>query len=318
MNAITWQIISIVGYSLAAALLITAIVLFFKMKIPAIIGELTGRTAARQIQEIRERRENKRQKPMVFDIEPGLAAVTPVLEKADAVSKETEVLVPETEVLFDDVRVVPMEKVDRPAAASMGQSHNRVVPLSLTDILAGYTEEPASPSIDVEKELLLSLTEVLSNEKEERVTPVPVQSKERDVLLSLTEILSSHIEEPSLSVEVPKEVLLSLTEILSQNTEERTAVKLNPSNLSAISPSNGTEVLSTAKEVPEVRRPQTEVLSHETEVLDYGTELLSDEGGTTVLTPTGELEMEEETDNIPAVDFKVVKDIKVTHTNKVI
>jgi hypothetical protein len=356
MDAITWQIISIVGYTLAGALLITAIVLFFKMKIPAIIGELTGRTAARQIQEIREHRENKRQKPMVFDIEPGLTAVTPVREKLDAVSKETEVLVPETEVLFEE----PMEKEDRLAAASVAQSksrqvrsasmnvqskdrdvqpvstgsqskvldvrpavavgylQNRVVPLSLTDILAGYTEEPASPSIDVEKELLLSLTEVLSNEKEERVTPVPVQSKERDVLLSLTEILSNHIEEPSSSVEVPKEVLLSLTEILSQNTEGLTAVQLNPSNGSWVSPSNGPEVLSTAKEVPEVRRPQTEVLSYETEVLDYGTELLANEGGTTVLTPTGELEMEEDTNNIPAVDFKVVKDIKVTHTNKVI
>jgi hypothetical protein len=360
MGATTWQIISIVGYSLAGALLITAIVLFFKMKIPAIIGELTGRTAARQIQEIREHRENKRQKPMVFDIEPGLAAVTPVREKTDVVSKETEVLVPETEVLFDE----PMEKEDRLAAAPVAQSkarqvrsasmnvqskdrevrpvstgsqskarevrpavtvghlQNRVVPLSLTDILAGYTEEPASPSVDVEKELLLSLTEVLSNEKEERVTPVPVQSKERDVLLSLTEILSNHIEEPSSSVEVPKEVLLSLTEILSQNTEGRTAIKLNPSNGSSVSPTNGTEVLSSATEVltneTEVQRPQTEVLSPETEVLDYGTELLSNEGDTTVLNPTGELEMEEETDNIPAVDFKVVKDIKVTHTNKVI
>lgn len=75
MGAIVWQTISIVGYSLAGVLLVVTVILFFKMNIPAIIGDLTGRTAAKQIQEIRLRNAmtgNKRQTPQAFHLERGL------------------------------------------------------------------------------------------------------------------------------------------------------------------------------------------------------------------------------------------------------
>ncbi|MEH7436896.1 hypothetical protein V7182_05325 [Neobacillus drentensis] len=459
MDTITWQIISIVGYSLAGALLITAIVLFFKMKIPAIIGELTGRTAARQIQEIRERRENKRQKLNVFDVDPGImrepvvsaglepvnrtvlegkgetenhsqptvlgSLPTEVLDQdkqerylyPEAFSKEgskgTEVLVEDTDVwkgqsgekeerysltevlsdgrkgmpadneekysltdvlsdkreerllekeerysltdvLAENRKEKPVSKEERYALTDVLNAHRegqpfekevlytltdvlndekkpissegrveatdkplteRVVPLSLTEILGSYKEGEPFTS-DAGKELLLSLTEVLSNEKE---VTMEAKSKEREVLLSLTEILSTNKEKPSASVEVPKEVLLSLTEILSKNTGVRSASAETDSKEALTVSTKEAEVLRPRTEVlmdkKEDLRPQTDVLTNETEVLDYGIELLREDRGTTVLYPTAELENENEQD-APAVSFKVVKDIKVTHTNK--
>ena len=71
MDAIAWLVISIVGYSLAGILLIKTIFMYFKMNIPAIIGDLTGKTAEKQIQQIREQNAktgNKRYKPNVFNV----------------------------------------------------------------------------------------------------------------------------------------------------------------------------------------------------------------------------------------------------------
>ncbi|RHW42727.1 hypothetical protein D1B31_03845 [Neobacillus notoginsengisoli] len=75
MDASTWQIVSIVGYSLAGLLFISAIIMFYKLNIPAIVGDLTGRTAAKQIQEIREQNAStgqKRFQPDAFNLERGL------------------------------------------------------------------------------------------------------------------------------------------------------------------------------------------------------------------------------------------------------
>jgi hypothetical protein len=74
MDATIWRMISIIGYFLAGVFFIAAIILFFKMNIRTIIGDLTGRTAARQIQEIRERNRmtgNQRYKPAAFQLERG-------------------------------------------------------------------------------------------------------------------------------------------------------------------------------------------------------------------------------------------------------
>ena len=54
MSATTWYIIAIVGFSLSGVGLIAAIFMFLKMNIPAIIGDLSGRTVAREIKAMRE------------------------------------------------------------------------------------------------------------------------------------------------------------------------------------------------------------------------------------------------------------------------
>jgi molybdopterin-guanine dinucleotide biosynthesis protein len=74
LDATVWQAISIVGYSLSVVFFVAAIILFFKMNIRGIIGDLSGKTAERKIKEIRERNlmtGSKRYKPAAFHLERG-------------------------------------------------------------------------------------------------------------------------------------------------------------------------------------------------------------------------------------------------------
>lgn len=48
-KAQTYQTLSLICFGVGGVCLLTAVVLFFKLNIPAVIGELTGRTARRQI-----------------------------------------------------------------------------------------------------------------------------------------------------------------------------------------------------------------------------------------------------------------------------
>lgn len=54
MNAQFWLIIEIVGFSLAAILLVASVFVFLKLNVLGVIGDLTGRTVAREIQAMRE------------------------------------------------------------------------------------------------------------------------------------------------------------------------------------------------------------------------------------------------------------------------
>ena len=56
------QYISIGSYIAAAVLLAAAVVLFFVLNIPAVIGDLTGRTARKAIEDIRNRNETQTEK----------------------------------------------------------------------------------------------------------------------------------------------------------------------------------------------------------------------------------------------------------------
>ena len=54
MSAGTWLVIAIVGFVLAAVGLVASVVLFFRLNILSVIGDLSGRTVAREIKAIRE------------------------------------------------------------------------------------------------------------------------------------------------------------------------------------------------------------------------------------------------------------------------
>lgn len=53
MSATVWLIIAVIGFSLAGVALVASVFMFLKMNIPGIIGDLTGRTVAREIKAIR-------------------------------------------------------------------------------------------------------------------------------------------------------------------------------------------------------------------------------------------------------------------------
>ena len=74
MSAMAWLIIAIVGFSLAGIALIAAVIMFIKMNIPAIIGDLTGKTVAREIKAMRESNAltgDKRFRPSAVNLERG-------------------------------------------------------------------------------------------------------------------------------------------------------------------------------------------------------------------------------------------------------
>lgn len=54
MTADTWLLIAIIGFSLSGVALIVAVFMFIKMNIPSVIGDLNGKTVAREIQAMRE------------------------------------------------------------------------------------------------------------------------------------------------------------------------------------------------------------------------------------------------------------------------
>ena len=54
MSATSWLIIAIVGFSLSGIALVAAVFMFIKLRIPAVIGDLSGKTVAREIQAMRE------------------------------------------------------------------------------------------------------------------------------------------------------------------------------------------------------------------------------------------------------------------------
>lgn len=74
MSATAWLIIAIVGFSLAGIALIVAVFMFIKMNIPSVIGDLTGKTVAREIKAMREfnnSKGNRRFRPSKVNLERG-------------------------------------------------------------------------------------------------------------------------------------------------------------------------------------------------------------------------------------------------------
>lgn len=55
MSAGAFEIMAVIGYGAAGLSVLAAGVWFFVMDIPSVLGELSGRTAAREVQRIRER-----------------------------------------------------------------------------------------------------------------------------------------------------------------------------------------------------------------------------------------------------------------------
>lgn len=74
MSANTWMIIAIIGFSLSGIALIASVIMFIRLNIPAIIGDLSGRTVAREIKAMRDTNASsgdKRFRPSAVNLERG-------------------------------------------------------------------------------------------------------------------------------------------------------------------------------------------------------------------------------------------------------
>ncbi|MFC4802216.1 hypothetical protein ACFPA1_23190 [Neobacillus sp. GCM10023253] len=273
MGATAWQIISIVGYSLAAVLFIVAVVLFFKMNILAIIGDLSGRTAARQIEEIRERNKmtgSKRHQPDAFNLDRG-SLTEPVGVRRlwtgrtgnTGRTSKTGNTVMNGNTSGGTAR--PGDTVS-PGFTGMARGNTVSTGTEFNTINTGFTGK-VDPRVFESGSS--EATEVLANEGTEVLFQADEQLSEGTaVLLNETEVL-----------------LESSTEVLYESTE--------------------------------AFEPSVVLLDSGTEVLESGTEVLIETNETTVLNSAVELE-DEENAPIAKVEFRIIRDIKITHTDEVI
>lgn len=296
MAANTWFIISIVGYSLAVVLLIVAIILFYKMNILAIIGDLSGKTAARQIQEIREQNAKsgqKRYKPNAFNVQRGsltepVSSVSSQSSRLGNKGETGQTVASVSKRLFGrgetGQTVAPVSK----RLFGRGDIGQPVASVSKPLNGGGQTVE-ASDSVKIESKPTVVL------EQQENLS---IRDEQTVVLFSQdTEVLEGNLKYEA-EVSAATEVFIQDAEVLNDGTE-------------LLALSDGTEVLA-KNDGTELLAPSDEtVLLSQTEA----TKVLSDDAGTTVLYPTSELE-QENSENLQAIEFKIVKDIKVTHTSE--
>lgn len=170
MDATVYQIISIVGFGLAALFLVIAIILFFAFDVVALYGEVSGKTADKQVKELREnnkRVSGRRREPEksgsleksskqiakgIFEgsnvvvtgpdtqkVQASIEEQTDVLKQTTVLNEETTVLEEETTVLNEETTVLEEETMVLSENA-MDDSHSEEL-IMLEDDIEIHTDE---------------------------------------------------------------------------------------------------------------------------------------------------------------------------------
>ena len=183
MSATAWLIIAIVGFSLAGIAFVAAIILFIKMNIPAIIGDLTGKTVAREIKAMRESNAStgdKRFRPSAVNLERGTltekVSNTP-MSTADLKKAHASKRLDKTDGLGKSGKIGGKKG----GTTGLGEGASPVTPVNTTDSTAKGTEKLS----DNATEVLSNATEVLDSGATDVLAPAT------EVLASGTEVLSN-------------------------------------------------------------------------------------------------------------------------------
>jgi len=187
MSATTWFIIAIVGFSLAGVTLIAAIFMFFKMNILAIVGDLTGKTVAREIKAMREMNTatgNKIHRSSRVNIERGTltdkvdldvpgqspmamahsskrldkttGGLAPVVQKIE--QETVSARIPTTESFSSDTTEVLMDDINATEVLTDSNATEVLTDLNATEVL---TETSATEVLVEETETVIEGTTVL-------------------------------------------------------------------------------------------------------------------------------------------------------------
>ena len=242
MSAEIWFIISIVGFSLAAAALIAAVILFIKLNIPAVIGDLTGRTVAREIKAMKETNFNK-----TNVIRTGVPSSSAAGAKAEVLSASVPDIRPD--IRPDSMAVAHASKqLDKLYSVENDKkSAKKTGTTGLSDVLKSNESDPT----DI---LPANSTEVLSSSDEYReganrtVTESLSDNATESLDAGATEVLSNNATESLdagatevLSNNATESLGAGATEILSNNATEALE--------NAASASQGTTVLSPTEDL---------------------------------------------------------------------
>ena len=283
MSAEIWFIISIVGFSLAAAALIAAVILFIKLNIPAVIGDLTGRTVAREIKAMKETNFNK-----TNVIRTGVPSSSAAGAKAEVLSASVPDIRPD--IRPDSMAVAHASKqLDKLYSVENDKkSAKKTGTTGLSDVLKSNESDPT----DI---LPANSTEVLSSSDEYR------EGANRTVTESLSDNATESLD-------------AGATEVLSNNATESLdagATEVLSNNATESLGAGATEVLSN-NATESLGAGATEILSNNaTEALENAA---SASQGTTVLSPTEDLRK----DAVKPVAFRIVREEISIHTNEII
>lgn len=189
MSADTYQVISIIAFSLAAVSFILAVILFIKFNIPGLISDLSGRTALKQIQEIRRQNimDNKRKKTSgVYEMSnaPSAKAGVSDIRKNVSIKKggnTTAVIGKEqtkTDISYQNQESTELLNHDSGMEILISNQNEGTMALSFnggTEVLAqnvnGGTEVLAQ-NVTEEEERPYGITEELTEYYEEQIEPV--------------------------------------------------------------------------------------------------------------------------------------------------
>jgi hypothetical protein len=136
-----YQNISIAGFIAAGIFFLIAVILFFKFEIPALYGELSGKTAEQQVKIIREQ---NRSAEVMRRTEPRRR------KKAEQTNKATKMVrtVPRTEATIPRTEAtIPLAEATVPLAEATVPLAEATVPLADATILLGAEDAPGEATM---------------------------------------------------------------------------------------------------------------------------------------------------------------------------
>lgn len=212
MSATTWLIIAIIGFSLAGIALIIAIFMFVKMNIPSIIGDLSGKTVAREIKAMREFNNangDRRFRPSKVNLERGVltekveisqdnrkamaeAHASKRLDniKSGELSEKKTYSSGSGTVGLNDFEINPTEALDEgnEPTEMLSDGETEVLNENATEVLnENATEVLSNDTTVLNGTTVLGKTEKLTEESE--VIPVPFKITKSEIVIHTDEVI---------------------------------------------------------------------------------------------------------------------------------
>ena len=140
MKAQAYNIISISSFVLCGFTVLISIFLFFKLKIRAVVGELSGKTAERQVEEIRKQnRTVKNRASILMDESKSYMADKEILDRTEPIQSSTDATQSEaTTVLNETTLLINDEDENATVVLSFEQLEEYI---TVIDVMEIHTQE---------------------------------------------------------------------------------------------------------------------------------------------------------------------------------
>lgn len=199
MSANAWLIIAVVGFSLSAVSLAAAVILFFRLKIPAVIGYLTGKTVLREVKVMRENSNGGTGKNSRLGTDSGTKSDTAKAEaekngRVRGAAHSSKRLDKTSESLNESKKAKSANYTDNTSTTSTNSSQ-KITDVFKNSFTAGLRSEATDVLKETVTEVLPTGTEVLSKETDVLTRATDVLANGTDVLSENTTVLSPEMQQ---------------------------------------------------------------------------------------------------------------------------